>query len=129
MSASYRYSDLDLKFLSHPVTGDISILSDDNSIKQAIRTLVLTQLESVPFRSDFGTPVDGLLFESVGPLTAISIQSVIQFAITNFEPRVRVINVDVIYNYDDRHMEITIQYSILNTEKVDSLTIMLEKVR
>jgi hypothetical protein len=56
--------DLDLNFTANPLTGDINVKSNDDAIKQALKTLLLLSLYEKPFNSDLGPNIRGFLFEN-----------------------------------------------------------------
>ena len=82
------FSDLDLNFTKHPVTGDITRRYDENAIKQSVKNLLLTRNFERPFHSEIGSPVRALLFELPGPMFSMMLQRAIIDVINNFEPRV-----------------------------------------
>jgi phage baseplate assembly protein W len=123
------FSDLDISFGRNPVTGDVNTLTNEESIKQAVKLLVLTQNYERPFHSEIGSPVGGLLFENSSPLLSNIIKRVIRQAIANFEPRVRVNDIGVIENYDNNGIIVTVQFSIVGTTTTYSVDINLERTR
>ena len=36
------YKDLDLNFMAHPITGDVTTKSDSEAVKRAVKNIVLT---------------------------------------------------------------------------------------
>ena len=54
MSEKREFSDISLSFEANPVTGDIIKVKDDISVKQSIRTLVLTEFFEIPFQKNKG---------------------------------------------------------------------------
>lgn len=131
MSRNTRiFSDLDLNFTAHPITGDIAIKYDENAIKTSVKNLVLTQNYERPFHSEIGSPLYGMLFELPSPLLFISIQRVITDLINNFEPRVSLLDVSVNQQSDDNNsLVVTITFTILNTIRPITLDVVLERTR
>jgi phage baseplate assembly protein W len=123
------FSDLDLNFTAHPVTGDVSRRYDENAIKSALKNLVLTSNYERPFHSEIGTPIRRLLFDLATPMTARLIERAITDAINNFEPRVQLINVSVNDNSDANAFNCTIEFMILNTERPLTLDLILKRSR
>lgn len=124
-----QFSDLDLNFTAHPVTGDINIRYDEDAVKNSVKNLILTHNYERPFHSDIGSPVHGLLFELTSPLLAISIRKVITDLIFNHEPRVNLTDVKVNVSPDNNSVYISIYFTILNTIKPVTLDITLERTR
>ena len=123
------FSDLDLNFKPHPVTGDLVRRFDDNAVKQAIKNLLMTQHYERPFHSELGSPIPAILFEPMTPITALMIRRAIIDLISNFEPRVNLLDVEVIPSPDNNAVYCTITFKIVNTERPLTLELMLERTR
>lgn len=123
------FSDLDLNFTAHPVTGDISRRYDDNAIKASLKNLIMTNNHERPFHSEIGTPIRQMLFEPFTPLLATSIQRAVFDVVNTFEPRVNLDDVQVRDDTDNNSIVISITYRILNTQRPATLDISLERTR
>lgn len=123
------FSDLDLSFLANPITGDISLKYDDNAIKQAVKNLVLTINYERPFHPEIGSQVSNLLFDLFSPLTKATLIQAITNTILNFEPRVKLNKVDVLLINDEHSADITIEFTILNTQQPQSVNLTLRRTR
>jgi phage baseplate assembly protein W len=124
-----NFSDLDLNFTAHPVTGDVSRRFDDNAIKTSLRNLILTNNYERPFHSEIGTPIRGMLFEPFSPMLASNIERAIFDTVTSFEPRVNLDNVEVTASPDENSITISLTYRVLNTVRPVTLDISLERTR
>lgn len=129
MKPTRLFTDLDLNFTAHPVTKDIVLRYDDAAVKESIKNLVLTMNYERPFHSEIGTPVNSLLFENNTPALPLLIQRVITDTINNFEPRANLIQVDVTNSADENYLDVTIVFTILNTTRPITLTMVLERTR
>jgi len=127
--AKRRYKDIDLRFESHPVTGDVSTTSDDAAIKQALKLLVLTDHYDIPFHPEIGSDVSATLFDLATPATAAILEKHIENTISNFEPRVTVLDISVETSSDMQGYDLTIAYRIKNEETVQTLVLPLERIR
>ena len=123
------FTDLDLNFTAHPVTKDITRRYDENAIKASVRNLLLTRNFERPFHSEIGSPIRALLFELPGPMFTIMMQRAIVDVITNFEPRIEIIDVRVIDASDNNAVYITLEFKIVNTERPLTLDLTLERTR
>lgn len=123
------FSDLDLNFTPHPVTGDLTRRYDDNAIKQSIKNLLQIRHFEKPFHSEIGSPLRELLFEPITPLTEMMARRSIIDVISNFEPRVNLINVEVIASDENNSLYINIVFKIINTERPITLDFVLERTR
>lgn len=124
-----QFSDLDLNFTAHPVTGDVAIRYDDDAIKASVKNLVLTQNYERAFHSEIGTPISGLLFELATPMLSSTLKRVVSDLIDNFEPRVNLTDVAVNTSLDNNSVYISIYFTILNTARPITLDLTLSRTR
>ena len=123
------FSDLDFNFTAHPVTSDITRRYDESAIKSAVKNLLMTRHFERPFHSEIGSPIRQILFEPASPMTTIMLKRAIEDVITNFEPRVSLIEVKVWDNIDNNEVAITIVFKIKNTTTPITLDLVLERTR
>ena len=123
------FTDIDLNFTAHPVTGDVTRKYDEASIKQSVKNLILTQNYERPFHSEIGSQVRAVLFEPVSPMTTMVLQRSIEDVINNFEPRVTLTSVNVSPNIDNNAYNISIYFKIINTETPTTVDLTLKRTR
>jgi len=123
------YSDFDLNFLAHPAKKDLVRKYDDNAIKQSLKNLLLTRNFERPFHSEIGSPIRRLMFEPAGPMTSVVMKRAIIDVVNNFEPRVKIIDVNVRDNIDNNVIFVRIEYQIINTSDNMFLDLTLERTR
>lgn len=123
------FSDLDLNFIANPATGDIVKKYDENAIKQSVKNLVMTNHYERPFHPEIGSQVSALLFEPYTPMLASMIQRAIIQTIENFEPRVKLIAVDVNMNPDNNTVYVSITFRIINTQVPLTIDFTLQRTR
>lgn len=123
------FSDLDLNFNPHPVSGDIVKKYDESAIKQSIKNLILTQNYERPFHSEIGSQIKSLLFELPTSMTASLVKRQIMDTITNFEPRANILDVTVLLSPDNNGIYCTIVFTIINTTTPISIDLFLERTR
>jgi phage baseplate assembly protein W len=123
------FSDLDLNFTPHPVTGDLVRKYDENAIKQSIKNLIMTRHFERPFHSEMGSPIRELLFDLITPVTALMVRRAIIDLISNYEPRVKLLGVEVIPSEENNSMYVSITFKMVNTEAPLSLEFLLERTR
>jgi len=111
------YKDISLAFRKHPVTDDLVVTKDSAAIKQAITTLLLTDIGERLFQPDLGSSLRQFLFEPLDYGTASLIKQAIKECIGNYEPRVNITSIvcDPNTNYDGFDVEMT--YKIVGTEQ------------
>jgi len=123
------FSDIDLNFMAHPITGDIAKKYDENAIKQSLKCLILTVNYERPFHPEIGSQVNNLLFEPASPMTQNMLEMTIRNTINNFEPRVNLLNVVVSFDNDNYNVYIIITFKIVNTERPIQFEIILQRTR
>ena len=123
------FSDLDLNFTPHPVTGDLVRRFDENAIKQSLKNLIMTRHYERPFHSELGSPIRELLFDLITPMTSLMVRRAIIDIISNFEPRVQLLDVDVIPSPENNSLYVSITFKIVNTEAPLNLEFILERSR
>lgn len=123
------YSDLDLDFLAHPNTGAIVIKRGNEAIKRSVRNLILTNFYDRPFQPQIGSNAHKLLFENATPLTSIFLKDAIREVLKNYEPRIELKDVAVVFNIDNNAYNVTLNYIILNRSEPITQTLFLERVR
>lgn len=124
------YKDLNLNFTRHPVTGDITKVTDAESVKRSVRNLVQTNHYERPFHPEIGSNVRATLFEPLTPITANVLTRQIEDVINNFEPRVEIDYIQATPNLDRNAYDVTISFFILNAEtELVELNVLLERLR
>lgn len=123
------YTDLNLAFQRHPLTGDVLLANDAEAIKKSIRNLVSYNEYEAPFQADKGGNVRGLLFENFGPITTDYLRSRLLELIEKYEPRVKVDEVTVFQKPDQNRLDVTIDYTIVELNRTESITVFVERTR
>lgn len=97
-------------------TGKIAMSKFEEDIKEAIRIILGTARGERVMRPDFGCGIHELIFEPINVATIGLIESSVQEALTRYEPRVDLINVNVL---DDEanvgKLKISIDYRVRAT--------------
>ena len=123
------YSDLDLDFITNPITSDVLIKTGADAIKRSVRNLILSNFYEKPFRPGIGSNALKLLFDNATPLTATFLKDAIYEVVRNYEPRVEMINVSVSFDVDNNGYNARMEYIILNRNEPVTTTIFLERIR
>ena len=113
---SRSFKDISLSFDPHPVTKDLQILKNESAIRRSVRNIVQTIPTERFFNPLFGSDVTGSLFDFVDFGTASVIQSQIEVSISNFEPRVDNLRIDVAPRPDDNEFEVTVVFDIVGQD-------------
>ena len=107
-----KFKDISMSFETNPLNDDLVSLSDSSAIARSIRNIVFTSPGEKFFNPDFGSRISESLFENVDDVSALAIEDEIKSSIINFEPRVNLLNTNVVPNPDDNEMNVTIEYEI-----------------
>jgi phage baseplate assembly protein W len=127
-SRDKQYLDIDLSFTAKP-SGDIYKKKDAGAVKQAVKTLLLTSPGEKPFQPSFGAGLGDLIFELMDADAEDEITDAVNIAVQNYEPRAKVLNVDVNAAPDQNAIGVTVTFQILSTSEVISFQTSISKVR
>ena len=127
LAKSRSFSDIGMAFGRNPFTDDVSIVKDDNSIKQAIRNLVMTTPGEKPFQPNIGCGVYSLLFEPLDAFSADAIKSEIINTINQYERRVQLRNVNCIPFKGNNKISVTVQYQVVGIPIVEEVKFVLQR--
>jgi len=111
-----KYKDISMSFDTNPLNNDLIGLKDSSAIARSIRNIVFTQPGEKFFQPDFGSRVSESLFENVDEVSALSIRDEIRSSIINYEPRVKLNNVNVNLNPDENEINLSITYEIVGVD-------------
>jgi len=132
--STYIYKDLNLFFTKHPLTADVSKVTDVQAIKRSVRNLVLTNKGERLFHPEIGGGVKGSLFENFTPIAEIELESAITHVIRRYEPRVMVekviVNNATAQDLDTNRLRIMVQFSLVNVPNViEEVEVFLNRIR
>jgi phage baseplate assembly protein W len=123
------YSDFLTNFNAHPNTGALLKRSDEESVKRAIRNLLLTDAGERMFQPNLGSNVRRYLFENASEVTKNNLKESILNTIKNYEPRANVIDVVVTLSNDEHTYMVDIYFNIINNPTVVVFNVQLDRVR
>ncbi len=123
------YTDINFNFLPDQ-TGDITLVTDEDSIKQSLRNIILTVIgeRTIYQRPRFGSKVMNLIGEKFTKVTDIKIKKQIELAIENWEDRVELLSVKTKSEIENGVFKVTIRYNIKNTNEDSELTVTISKM-
>jgi phage baseplate assembly protein W len=132
--STFIYKDLNLYFTRNPVTSDVSMVTDVQDIKRAVRNIVLLNPGEKPFHPEIGTGVRGALFENFTPPILQAMRDRIEAVIRRYEPRVTVRSVDFgdpdSQRMDNNELRCQITFAINNVpQDTHQVDLMLQRVR
>lgn len=129
MAIQRVYSDIDLNFQPHPITGDVVKVFDENAIKQSVLTLIMTNFYERPMQPYLGSNVRDYLFENASPAVADALRRDVRDVIEKHEPRAKIVSIDVTYDEGAAAYSITVVVVALGLDKPVTINVLLERVR
>jgi len=127
---SRSFKDISLSFDPHPVTKDLSVLTNERAIIRSVRNLVETIPTERFFNPTLGSNVRSSLFDFVDYATASTIEDQIIEVINNYEQRVTNVIVQVDPIPDLNEFEVTITFDIIGQEiPAQQFSFILEATR
>ena len=127
--ATRIYKDLDLDFGRNTTTNDVNKLTDVEAVKRSVRNLINTSHYDRPFHPEIGSSVRGLLFEPITPLTSLNLQRKVEEVLTNFEPRIRLVQVLSRPDADLNRYSLRISFYVIGTTLPVTVETFLERLR
>lgn len=125
-NALHNYTGQNFKY---SYGADIVKRYDEQAIKASVRNLILTSNYERPFHPEIGTQISSLLFEPATPMLSAVLERAIRTTINNFEPRVDLNDVQCVVNDDSNSVDVSIIFTILNTQTPQVLNLVLERTR
>jgi phage baseplate assembly protein W len=124
------YSDFDFPFKKHPVTKDVPIKRDVEAVKQSVRNILLTRRGEKFFDPDFGGSLTEFLFELFDPIVEAEMEERIINTLRNYEPRVKVLSVDVTDLSHRNALNLKLEVQILSPENITTdIEFIIERLR
>jgi phage baseplate assembly protein W len=124
-----NFVDVDLSFTPIPGSNDIGVLRNTNAIQNSIINLVLMMNGDVPYHSDIGSPVYYFLFSNFNVASLNALQSEIRNMLTQYEPRAQINSVVIDEQPDSNALNITINFTPINTAIPATITIPFARTR
>ena len=113
---SQGFKDISMSFQSNPLNNDLIGLKNENAIARSVKNIVFTVPGEKFFNENFGSDISESLFENINEISAAAIEDQIRLSIENYEPRVELISVEAIPNYDNNQFDAVITYKIIGTD-------------
>tara|TARA_Y100001973_G_C5126146_1_gene295286 strand:- start:211 stop:636 length:426 start_codon:yes stop_codon:yes gene_type:complete len=123
------YRDLDLDFQKNTATSDIQKLSDVEAVKRSVRNLINTNHYERPFHPEIGSNLRAMLFENITPQMTHAISKQIDLLLKNFEPRIRLVQINVQPFIERNGYRASISFFVINTPERVEIETFLERLR
>lgn len=127
---SKSFKDISSSFQISPINFDLISIKNETAIARSIRNLIFTLPGERFFNQNLGSRISNSLFENINNTSAEIIQDEIENTIQNYEPRVDLISVEVLPNYEEYSFDVNITYNIVGIDVLSQqLTFALEQTR
>jgi phage baseplate assembly protein W len=123
------FSDFTSNLSQVPGRTDVARIVNESAVKESIKNLVLTDRGERLFQPDIGCDIRGQLFENITSNTIVILKENIKSTIKTYEPRCNLRDVIVGGDIDSNSLNVTILFSVINSNRDSSLTIDLSRVR
>jgi phage baseplate assembly protein W len=105
-----------------PATGRVASVEHEEDIRQSIQIILGTGRGERVMRPDFGCGIHELVFETMDSTTLQRVRSVVDQALTRYEPRIEIIGIRVDPETETMgQMLIELEYRVRLTNQVDNL--------
>lgn len=122
-------TDLDLNFLVNPITGDVSIKTGVDVIKQRMKNILLLGKYDIPFKVKTNSILTNL-FENYDPIFNIELKRSIRIDIEKYEKNVRILNINTNFDESQNMLNISINFSVIQNDSVTELLVLkVERTR
>lgn len=123
------YADLRKDMLLNPVNSDVTRYTDEQSVKEAIKNILMINQGEKLFNPTFGGSLRNLLFDNITLGKETIIRKNIQTSLNNYEPRANILNVKVQLFNNTNSAEITIVFKVINSQEPVTLSVILDRAR
>lgn len=105
-----------MTFQVNPLSNDLIALKNENSIARSVRNIIFTVPGEKMFNPDFGTDINASLFELLDETSAVVIKDQIEYSLETYEPRIRLLDVIVVPDFEGNGYDVEISYSIIGVD-------------
>lgn len=123
-----QYSDFFTNLVIHPNKRDLAVLREEDSLKRALKNLIMTSPGERPF-SSYGCNLKRHLYEQIDEITLDNIKKEITSTIENHEKRVKLVDVLISFEEQLNSVYITVYFTKINTSEPIRLDIKVERTR
>jgi len=122
------YSDFAMNFGLNPITGSLTRLINEESVKQSIKNIVMTQ-QGERFYSMLGSTLPRSLFDPMDTIMLGSIHSSINEAIKNYEPRAINVQINIRVSQDQSTYIVDISFGLINIPTIVHTVSIVNRIR
>jgi len=124
---SRAFKDISLSFTRSPITNDLVALRNEDAIKKSVVNLCRTRLTDRFFNELLGTSIEDALFELVGEDIGVSLEEEIKTLLTNFEPRIKLTQVNIEDDLDENGLYFTSPFFFITSATLSAQKMKLKE--
>ena len=127
-SQTRTYTDIDLSFKKKN-NGELFKKTDAESVKQAVKNLLLTNFGEKPFSRFFGGNLNDFLFNLSEEFDDMEVEDAVAEAISAQEPRAVLRQVKSKIDPDNNNVRVTVSFQGISTQQPVELNVTLARLR
>ena len=114
------YSDVDLSFKVHPVTGDLLKTKNATVIKQSMRNVLQTREFERIGHPEIGSNLQNLLFDPMNQITETRLRRSIETTMQSLEPRAVIRDIQVSAEEDLNRYRVKIIFTMMGQQSSET---------
>jgi len=122
------YSDFLGSFAKHPLSGDLARVTNEESVKQSVKNILLTNLGERPFEPHVGGDVRRAAFEPSTGFTDEIVACNVREALDYSEPRISVLEIKVVASPDSNDLRVSVTFVLVNDRVPLSVDVIVKRV-
>lgn len=123
-----EYRDIAFSMFAHPETKNLLIKSNTNSVKQSVINLLTLEKGDKPFHPEIKSPIYSYLFENIGMLEKVVLETDIRNYLNTYEPRLSIDYIQIDFPANDA-MNCVIVGSLINTSEPFTVNVLIDRLR
>lgn len=123
------YADFKKNLEVSPLSQDITLIKDEDAVKDSIKNLILTDRGERLMQPNLGGNIRAMLFENITPGVLTLIEDQVRTTLNLYEPRAELLDVTASSYIDDNTVRINIVFFVKNNQQPISVDVFLERTR
>lgn len=123
------YSDINLNFKPHPLTGDVTLFQNDAAVKRSLVHIGMMLPYDIPFEPNKHGHIRELLFELPSDTVKNTLETRIKWALNQLEPRANIRKVNCTISHDESAWECEVIFDVLSIMGEQRVQFFIERIR
>lgn len=125
---SREYIDLDFSFAKHPISNNVAVKKNVNSVKQSILNLMQLKSGDKPYHPEIKSPIYDYLFENASPVMQVVLEGEVINYLNYYEPRASITSVSISFP-NVNAIICNIVGTIVNTNEPFNVSVLVDRIR